>query len=67
VFPALAPGIAALMAWPVLDHVPSGTELLGLLISIAGLIWTVTGKPATKPAVAAKPTPIRPHALESTP
>lgn len=43
VFPALAPGIAACMAWPVLNHVPTGTEGFGLLVSIAGLIWTVTG------------------------
>ena len=48
VFPALAPGIAALMAWPVLDHVPSGTELLGLLVSVTGLIWTVTGRPVAR-------------------
>lgn len=45
-FPALAPGIAALLAWPVLGHMPSVTELTGLLISIAGLIWTVTGTSA---------------------
>ncbi|OYU44761.1 MAG: hypothetical protein CFE44_11170 [Burkholderiales bacterium PBB4] len=44
VFPALAPGMAALLAWPLLNHVPSGTEWLGLVVSIAGLIWTVTGK-----------------------
>jgi drug/metabolite transporter (DMT)-like permease len=43
VFPALAPGMAALLAWPVLQHVPSSTELWGLLISVCGLIWTVTG------------------------
>jgi drug/metabolite transporter (DMT)-like permease len=46
VFPALAPGIAALLAWPVLDHVPTGTELTGLIVSIVGLLWTVTGAPA---------------------
>ena len=43
IFPALAPGIAALLAWPLLDHVPTGIELLGLFVSIVGLIWTVTG------------------------
>lgn len=43
IFPALAPGMAALLAWPLLNHVPTGTEWLGLLVSIAGLIWTVTG------------------------
>lgn len=46
VFPALAPGIAALLAWPVLSHVPTATELTGLLISVAGLLWTVTSPPA---------------------
>lgn len=51
VFPALAPGIAALLAWPLLDHVPSGIELMGLFVSIVGLIWTVTGAPVgTRPA-----------------
>ena len=42
VFPALAPGIAALMAWPVLGHVPTGVELLGMLLAMAGLVITVT-------------------------
>jgi drug/metabolite transporter (DMT)-like permease len=44
VFPALAPGLAALMAWPILGHAPSGTETAGLFIVMAGLIWAVTGK-----------------------
>lgn len=43
VFPALAPGLAALMAWPILGHVPSTFEVLGLLIVMAGLIFAVTG------------------------
>ncbi len=42
VFPALAPGIAALMAWPVLGHLPNGAEAAGLLISVTGLLLTVT-------------------------
>ena len=42
VFPALAPGLAALMAWPVLGHVPSATEALGLAVVMAGLIGAVT-------------------------
>jgi drug/metabolite transporter (DMT)-like permease len=42
VFPSLAPGIAALMAWPVLGHVPGGAELLGMSLAIAGLIISVT-------------------------
>jgi len=42
VFPALAPGIAALMAWPVLGHVPTGVELLGMLLAMAGLVISVT-------------------------
>jgi len=43
VFPALAPGLAALMAWPVLVHIPSAAEATGLLIVMAGLAWAVTG------------------------
>lgn len=42
VFPALAPGLAALMAWPVLGHVPESFETLGLLMVMAGLIVAVT-------------------------
>ncbi len=42
VFPALAPGIAALMAWPVLSHVPTGVEAAGLVVSVVGLLITVT-------------------------
>ena len=42
VFPALAPGLAALMAWPVLGHVPSGVEGAGLVVSVLGLLVTVT-------------------------
>ncbi len=42
IFPALAPGIAALMAWPVLGHVPRSTELIGLTLAITGLIISVT-------------------------
>ena len=42
VFPALAPGLAALMAWPVLGHVPGVFESVGLLMVMAGLIVAVT-------------------------
>lgn len=42
VFPALAPGLAALMAWPVLGHVPGTLEALGLLLVMAGLLVAVT-------------------------
>jgi drug/metabolite transporter (DMT)-like permease len=42
VFPALAPGIAALLAWPVLGHVPGSAELAGLLLVVVGLIISVT-------------------------
>lgn len=50
VFPALAPGLAALMAWPVLGHVPCALEALGLLMVMAGLIVavTTTSSPVTK-------------------
>ena len=47
VFPALAPGLAALMAWPVLDHVPSPSEMLGLVVVMSGLliaVWVVDKK-----------------------
>ena len=42
IFPALAPGLAALMAWPVLNHVPNGTEIVGLCIAMSGLLIAVT-------------------------
>ncbi len=43
IFPALAPGMAALMAWPVLGHVPTAAETAGLVIVIGGLMLAVTG------------------------
>lgn len=51
VFPALAPGLAALMAWPVLGHVPSAAEALGLGVVMAGLVLAVTA--GVRPARAA--------------
>lgn len=42
VFPALAPGLAALMAWPVLGRLPSPAEGLGLFIAMLGLLIAVT-------------------------
>jgi drug/metabolite transporter (DMT)-like permease len=42
VFPALAPGLAALMAWPVLGHVPTAAEAAGLFVAMAGLLVAVT-------------------------
>lgn len=42
VFPALAPGLAAWMAWPVLGHLPSPLEATGLLIVVIGLMVAVT-------------------------
>lgn len=53
IFPALAPGIAALLAWPLLDHVPTSIELMGLFVSIVGLLWTVTGAPVGPLSVSA--------------
>lgn len=44
VFPALAPGLAALMAWPVLGHVPATAEVIGLALAMGGLVWTVTAR-----------------------
>jgi drug/metabolite transporter (DMT)-like permease len=43
IFPALAPGLAALMAWPVLGHVPTAAETAGLVIVMSGLVLAVTG------------------------
>jgi drug/metabolite transporter (DMT)-like permease len=37
VFPALAPGFAALLAWPVLGALPGSTEVLGILLATLGL------------------------------
>lgn len=42
VFPALAPGLAALMAWPVLSHMPTVAETAGLIVVMSGLILAVT-------------------------
>jgi drug/metabolite transporter (DMT)-like permease len=42
VFPALAPGLAALMAWPVLGHVHTVAETAGLVVVMAGLIIAVS-------------------------
>ncbi len=48
VFPALAPGLAALMAWPVLGHVPAALETVGLMVAMAGLLVAITA-PAAAP------------------
>jgi drug/metabolite transporter (DMT)-like permease len=45
VFPALAPGLAALLAWPVLGHVPTALETIGMLIAMTGLLIAITGQP----------------------
>jgi drug/metabolite transporter (DMT)-like permease len=42
VFPALAPGLAALMAWPVLGHMPTSHEAGGLTLAMLGLLIAVT-------------------------
>ena len=47
VFPALAPGLAALMAWPVLGHVPAPLETVGLVLVMTGLIVAVTTSSAS--------------------
>ncbi len=44
IFPALAPGLAALIAWPVLGMVPGPVELVGLATVIAGLLWAVSAR-----------------------
>lgn len=45
VFPALAPGLAALIAWPVLGRLPTSAEGLGLFIAMLGLLIAVTQTP----------------------
>ena len=45
VFPALAPGLAVLMAWPILGHLPLFEEVIGLLVVMAGLLFAVTAAP----------------------
>jgi drug/metabolite transporter (DMT)-like permease len=54
IFPALAPGLAALLAWPVLGHQPTGIETVGLVVVIVGLLVAVTtaAKPVAKLAAA---------------
>ncbi|PIT82653.1 hypothetical protein B9Z40_02745 [Limnohabitans sp. 15K] len=47
IFPALAPGLAALMAWPVLGHLPANLEVAGLLVVMLGLLLAVTGSRRT--------------------
>lgn len=42
IFPALAPGLAALMAWPVFGHVPAKAESAGLVLVMVGLAVAVT-------------------------
>jgi drug/metabolite transporter (DMT)-like permease len=48
VFPALAPGLAAMMAWPVLGHVPTPAETAGLVIAMTGLVIAVTAPARTQ-------------------
>ncbi|XVJ68431.1 MAG: DMT family transporter [Rhizobacter sp.] len=48
VFPALAPGIAALIAWPVLGHVPTTVELVGMGLAMVGLAVSVTAATAVR-------------------
>lgn len=54
-FPALAPGLAALLAWPVLGHVPALAEALGLLMVIGGLVLAVL--PSAQPSPQSSPFP----------
>jgi drug/metabolite transporter (DMT)-like permease len=49
VFPALVPGLATLTGWPVLGHIPTLAEGIGLTLAIVGLLVTVTrGAPADR-------------------
>ncbi len=51
VFPALAPGIAVLMGWPLLNHVPDVLETTGLTIAVVGLLISVTRSSRSSGAV----------------
>jgi drug/metabolite transporter (DMT)-like permease len=42
VFPTLVPGLATLMGWPVLGHIPTLAEAIGLTLAVVGLLVTVT-------------------------
>src|SRR5258708_30708769 len=42
IFPALISGLATLMGWPVLGHIPTLAEAIGLTLAIVGLLVTVT-------------------------
>lgn len=42
IFPALAPGLAALIGWPILGHAPAGAESAGLVLVMVGLVVAVT-------------------------
>jgi drug/metabolite transporter (DMT)-like permease len=55
VFPALAPGFAVLMAWPVLGILPTPHELLGSALAMLGLIVAVAQFTPTLPRLS--PTP----------
>jgi drug/metabolite transporter (DMT)-like permease len=49
IFPALIPGLATLMGWPVLGHIPTLTEAIGLTLAVVGLLVTVTrGMPSRR-------------------
>jgi drug/metabolite transporter (DMT)-like permease len=50
IFPALAPGLAALMAWPILGHVPGTVEIAGLIVAMAGLLMAVTARTSPVPS-----------------
>jgi drug/metabolite transporter (DMT)-like permease len=63
VFPALAPGMAALLAWPVLGHVPGIFETSGLVVAMAGLLISVTQPSRSTPRLRRRP----PHAAASVP
>ena len=44
----IAPGLAAMMAWPVLGHVPTPAETAGLVIAMTGLVIAVTAPSRAK-------------------
>lgn len=45
---SLSPVLSALLAWLFLDQTLSGGQILGILITLSGIVWVVGGKPAAE-------------------
>lgn len=55
----LAPPVAALLAWPLLDEPLGWAQVGGIVLTLAGIIWVVMERPAG----AAEARPAQPHRL----